>query len=75
MMRKSEKASGKLAKGPRCPYCVLDSGFRAMKVLPNGRQICENCGHIIFPDDTAFKCPCRKCLEITFSPRVRRLRR
>src|SRR5580704_2490457 len=61
-------------KEPRCPYCVVGTGFRAMKVLSNGRQICENCGHIVFPKDEAFRCPCQKCLEVVFSPRIRRLR-
>jgi predicted RNA-binding Zn-ribbon protein involved in translation (DUF1610 family) len=45
--------------------------FRAMKVLPNGRQICENCGHIVFPNNMAFRCPCPKCLEVNLSPRIR----
>jgi hypothetical protein len=62
-------------EGNRCPYCVEDDGFRAMNVLTNGRLICQNCGHIVFPDDSAFKCPCLKCVEINFSPKIRRLRR
>jgi hypothetical protein len=41
-------------KLPRCPYCVLDGQFRPMQILENGRQICENCGHIVFPNDEAF---------------------
>ena len=53
---------------PRCPYCVSDRELRMMKVLENGRQICENCGHIIFPEDKAFWCPCPKCIEIKLSP-------
>jgi len=67
--------TGKRSREPRCPYCVLGKGFRVMKVLQNGRQICENCGHIVFPNDMAFRCPCPKCLEANFSPRIRRLRR
>ena len=74
-MKKPESASGKKAKEARCPYCVLGLGFREMKVLANGRQICEHCGHIAFPNDTTFKCPCQKCLEVDFSPKIRRLRR
>ena len=58
----------------RCPYCIQDDKFRAMNVLSNGRLICGNCGHIVFPDDSAFKCPCLKCVEINFSPKIRRLR-
>lgn len=56
-----------------CPYCIVNDAFQPMRVLSNGRLICEKCGHIVFPHDTAFRCPCQKCLEINFSPRVRRL--
>jgi hypothetical protein len=38
-----------------------------MRVLENGRQICESCGHIAFPEDRAFWCPCLRCLEVRFS--------
>jgi hypothetical protein len=58
----------------RCPYCIVEEQFPSMTVLSNGRLICQNCGHIVFPNDTAFRCPCQKCLEINFSPSVRRLR-
>jgi predicted RNA-binding Zn-ribbon protein involved in translation (DUF1610 family) len=70
-----QMASTKDKKEPRCPYCVSDKKFRVMKVLENGRQICERCGHIIFPHDTAFRCPCPKCLEVQLSPRIRDLNR
>src|ERR1700722_3974934 len=59
----------------RCPYCVVDKKFLAMTVLPNGRLICKNCGHTVFPNDTAFRCPCPKCLAVNLSPRMRRLRK
>jgi hypothetical protein len=52
---------------PRCPHCSSNERFMPMKVLENRRQICENCGHIIFPDDKAFLCPCQKCLESRFT--------
>jgi len=29
----------KTEKKPRCPYCILEGEFRAMRVLENGRQI------------------------------------
>jgi ribosomal protein L37AE/L43A len=60
-------------KQDRCPYCVGDDDFHPMKVLSNGRSICEKCGHIVFPDDGAFRCPCLRCIEINFSPRIRRI--
>ena len=50
-----------------CPYCTSHEQFKSMRVLENGRQICESCGHIVFPGDTAFRCPCQKCLAIQFS--------
>jgi hypothetical protein len=62
-------------KEPRCPYCVIEKAFYPMTVLANGRMICKNCGHIVFPNDPAFRCPCSKCLEVELSPRVRRIRR
>jgi hypothetical protein len=54
-------------KEPRCPYWILGAEFRVMRVLENGRQICEHCGHIIFHQDRAFWCPCQKCVEVHFS--------
>ena len=60
---------------PRCPYCLSGTVFREMKVLENGRQICEKCGHIVFPRDKAFWCPCQKCLEAPSPPRTQSLRR
>src|SRR6266567_836658 len=54
-------------KKPRCPYCILGTEFKAMHVLENGRQICEHCGHIVFPTEQAFWCPCQKCVEVQFS--------
>jgi uncharacterized protein (DUF983 family) len=59
---------------PRCPYCVSGAVFREMKVLENGRRICEKCGHIVFPDDRAFWCPCPKCLESRLSPTLRKIK-
>lgn len=79
--RASERTEAKEAglttmqkKEARCPYCVVGDTFPPMTVLSNGRLICSNCGHIGIPNDPAFKCPCQKCLEIDFSPRVRGLR-
>lgn len=49
---------------PRCPYCVSGTQFKAMRVLENEREICENCGHIAFSNDNGFRCPCQKCLKL-----------
>jgi hypothetical protein len=61
-------------KEARCPYCVVDGDLHPMRLLSHERLICEKCGHIVFPNDSAFRCPCQKCLQIHFSPRVRGLR-
>jgi hypothetical protein len=74
-LKPSAPSSMTQQKESRCPYCVVDGDFHPMRLLSNGRLICEKCGHIVFPNDTAFRCPCQKCLEIHFSPRVRGLRR
>jgi hypothetical protein len=52
---------------PRCRYCVSEGQFRPMRVLENARQICEKCGHILFPEDKAFWCTCQKCLDARVS--------
>src|ERR1700680_863144 len=64
----------RVAEKNRCPYCVVGDEFRPMTVLPNGRLVCENCGHTSFPEDEAFKCPCSKCLKSSVwdNPNVRR---
>jgi len=51
---------GPALSGTRCSYCALGTGFRRhrirpMKAFSNGLQIYENCGHIVFPNDGAFK--------------------
>jgi len=48
--------------------------IRSHESFENGRQICEKCGHIVFPEDGAFQCPCLKCVEVRLSPKIRRLR-
>ena len=40
-----------------CPYCVLGNDFRLMVQRP-GWFICENCRHIVIPDDADLdSCP------------------
>jgi hypothetical protein len=60
------KDEGMKTEVPRCPYCGSNERFMPMKELENRRQICESCGHIVFPDDKAFLCPCQKCLASRF---------
>ena len=52
-----------------CPKLISESEFKVMRVLQNGRQIGESCGHVVFPDK-AFWCPCQNCLATRFSPRL-----
>ncbi|MGA7047750.1 MAG: hypothetical protein WBY98_15930, partial [Candidatus Sulfotelmatobacter sp.] len=70
------RVSDIMGKGEtRCPYCVVGDNLYPMKVLRNGRLICEKCGHIVFPGDGAFRCPCPRCIAVNMSPRVRTIRR
>src|SRR4030081_2743118 len=50
-------------KKDRYPYCVVHDKVRPLMVLPNGRSVCEHCGHTSFPNDEAFLCPCSRCLQ------------
>ena len=43
----------------RCPYCVVGGQFHSMNAVAEDRWICQICGHIVFPNDTAFRCPAR----------------
>lgn len=56
---------------PRCPHCVSRDQFRPMQILENGRQICQGCGHIVFPGDQGFWCPCPECVKTHLSKRFR----
>ena len=47
----------------RCPYCVAGDEFRPLLHRP-GWYVCEECGHMVIPDDPDFKCPCKNCLEL-----------
>ena len=47
----------------RCPYCVAGDEFRPLLHRP-GSYVCEECGHMVIPDDPDFKCPCENCLEL-----------
>jgi hypothetical protein len=44
----------------RCPYCVLGDDFRPMLQRPSW-FVCEQCFHVVIPDDPDFKCSCRRC--------------
>lgn len=55
-----------IEKVVRCPYCVLRDNFREMFEL-NQRFVCRKCGHVAIPADPEFKCPCRKCWELSFA--------
>ena len=47
----------------RCPYCVLGDQFRTMLQRPEW-FICEQCGHVVLPEDPGFTCSCGRCLEL-----------
>jgi uncharacterized protein (DUF983 family) len=48
----------------RCPHCVAGDQFRPTLLRPEW-SICEQCGHVVIPEDRDFKCSCRKCLELS----------
>ena len=47
----------------RCPYCMLGDQSGTMLQRP-AWFICEQCGHVVIPDDPDFKCCCRNCLKV-----------
>jgi hypothetical protein len=47
----------------RCPYCILGDQSGPMLQRPEW-FICEQCGHVVIPDDSDFKCCCRNCLKV-----------
>jgi hypothetical protein len=47
----------------RCPYCMPGDQGGPMLQRP-GWLICEQCGHIVIPEDPDFKCSCRDCLKL-----------
>jgi rubrerythrin len=47
----------------RCPYCLLADQFRPMLQRPDW-FICEQCGHVLLPDDPDFRCACSTCMEL-----------
>ena len=49
--------------GVRCPYCTDGCVFRLM-IRREVDFICATCGHVVFPDDAEYKCPCLKCQEL-----------
>jgi rubrerythrin len=50
-------------KSVLCPYCVLGDQFRPLLQRPDW-YVCEQCGHVVIPDDSDFTCSCEKCLEL-----------
>lgn len=48
----------------RCPYCVLDSGFRPMTRRSEKSFVCVGCGHLASPEDPYLRCSCQKCRQM-----------
>src|SRR6266403_5389343 len=49
----------------RCPYCALGWDFRPLTPRPDGKFVCEQCGHTSTPGEAAYLCTCRKCVRLT----------
>ena len=45
----------------RCPYCMVDDESAPMLRRPEW-FICEQCGHVMIPEDPDFRC--RNCLKL-----------
>jgi len=48
----------------RCPYCVEGDLFKTMRDAKNERHVCDNCGHMVTPNDPDFVCICNKCRQL-----------
>ena len=46
-----------------CPYCLLGDQFGPMRQRPEW-FICKQCGHLLLPGDSDFKCACSRCIEV-----------
>jgi hypothetical protein len=68
------KDRGMKTEVPRCPHCSSSHKLKAMRLLENGSQVCENCGHIVFRENKAFWCPCQKCLSSRFETMLKPIR-
>jgi hypothetical protein len=56
-------------RSPRCPYCVSFDQFMLMRALDEKSYVCDNCGHVVVPDNRVFCCPCNHCEEMrSFTP-------
>jgi len=45
---------------------MLGDGFRPMLQRPSW-FVCEQCGHVIIPDDPDLNCSCRQCTQKSFA--------
>jgi ribosomal protein S27AE len=62
-LRYSSPQRSEMRDTVRCPNCVSGLEFRPMVPHPDGRYICDKCGHTAHPGNTKYKCRCPKCLE------------
>jgi hypothetical protein len=56
----------------RCPYCVERGQFMPMAERSGGDwSLCDSCGHLVVPQNPAFKCTCAHCVQIEKAPKLR----
>jgi hypothetical protein len=52
----------------RCPHCMAGIEFRPMIAYKDGRFVCRDCAHTLFPGVPEYKCTCRPCLRLSRKP-------
>jgi hypothetical protein len=53
----------------RCPHCMVGIEFRSMIAYKDGRFVCRDCAHTVYPDVPEYRCTCRPCLRQQSRPR------
>jgi hypothetical protein len=48
----------------RCPYCMAGIDFASMMAHKDGRFVCRDCDHTVWPGVPENKCTCRDCLRL-----------
>jgi len=47
----------------RCPYCTTGADFKLLVAYNDGRFVCAQCTHTVWPAEPTYRCTCRKCLN------------
>jgi hypothetical protein len=47
----------------RCPYCSTGDDFKELRAYKDGRFVCDDCAHTVWPGVPSYRCTCRNCLK------------